>query len=148
MRKILTLAIATLVTTAALGAGEVYRWKDANGVWHFSDQPIPGAELVKGMPRASTGNSTPAAASAPASTAAAPPALPPVSPAVANQVRQEAATAKAEQCKKAEEAYQTMITKQRLYKEDASGNRTYLNEAEIDAARLEARSARDLACGA
>ena len=30
-----------------MAEGEVYRWKDVNGVWHYSDQPQPGAELVK-----------------------------------------------------------------------------------------------------
>ncbi|MFO7325791.1 MAG: DUF4124 domain-containing protein [Pseudomonadota bacterium] len=28
------------------GAAEVWRWKDANGVIHYSDQPRPGAERV------------------------------------------------------------------------------------------------------
>jgi hypothetical protein len=35
----------------------------------------------------------------------------------------------------------------RVYKTDEKGNRVFLNSAEIDAARLEARSNRDLACG-
>jgi hypothetical protein len=35
----------------------------------------------------------------------------------------------------------------RLYKEDDKGNRVFLSSAEIDAARLEARSTRDIACG-
>jgi hypothetical protein len=73
--------------------------------------------------------------------------VPPLSREVTQQVRQEAAAAKTEQCKKATEAYQSAITARRLYKEDAKGNRTFLNSAEIDAARLEARSTRDIACG-
>jgi hypothetical protein len=48
MRKIIFIAIAALfVAPAVMAEGEVYRWKDANGLWHYSDQPQPGAELVK-----------------------------------------------------------------------------------------------------
>ncbi len=32
-------------------AGEVYRWKDARGVWHFSDRPPPG-QRPRAAPRA------------------------------------------------------------------------------------------------
>jgi hypothetical protein len=34
------------VTSLASFATTVYRWTDANGVVHFSDQPVPGAEKV------------------------------------------------------------------------------------------------------
>ena len=34
-----------------------------------------------------------------------------------------------------------------MYKVDEQGNRVFLNDAEIDEARLNARSTRDLACG-
>ena len=147
MQKILILAAASLLSTVALAAGEVYRWKDSNGTWHYSDQPQPGAEMVRGARRAPTGTpgASPAPAAAPVPTGN--PALPPVSQQVASQVRQEAATIQADQCKKAEEAYQNSLNARRIFKDDGKGNRTYLNSAEIDAARLEARSARDLACG-
>lgn len=146
MRKIVSLAVAAfLFAPAVMAEGEVYRWKDANGVWHYSDQPQPGAELVKTTgSRSSSSNSTPtvqAPAAAPEN------GVPPLSREVTQQVRQEAAVAKNEQCKKATEAYQSAITARRLYKEDAKGNRTFLSSAEIDAARLEARSTRDIACG-
>ena len=145
MRKIVSLAIAAFFfAPAVMAEGEVYRWKDANGLWHYSDQPQPGAELVRTSGnRSSSSNSAPAAppASAPEN------GVPPLSREVTQQVRQEAAAAKTEQCKKATEAYQSAITARRLYKEDAKGNRTFLSSAEIDAARLEARSTRDIACG-
>ena len=57
------------------------------------------------------------------------------------------ATAKAQNCEKAKVAYDQSVQALRLYKTDDKGNRTYLTSAEIDAARLQARSARDLACG-
>jgi hypothetical protein len=136
------------VLSLLIGAGEVYRWKDGNGVWHYSDQPQPGAELVKSarLSSATPGGSTPPPPAPAARAEAPPPALPEVTPQVASQVRQEAATAKAEQCKKAETGYQQAVQARRMYKTDDKGNRVFLNEAELDAARLQARSARDLAC--
>jgi hypothetical protein len=148
MRKIFAIAVIALAGSTAFAAGDVYRWKDANGLWHYSDQPQPGAELVRGMraPSAATA-AAPAAAPTPS-----PPASPdsdtlPVSKEVAAQVRQETANAKAEQCKKNTEDYNKYVQARRIYKSDASGNKVYMTEAEMDAARLQARSARDLACG-
>ena len=147
MRKLVSIALAAfLVAPAVMAEGEVYRWKDANGVWHYSDQPQPGAELVKKLGTRSSSSNSPSTPP-PAPVAAPDNGIPPLSREVTQQVRQEAAKAKAEQCKKATEAYESAITARRLYKEDDKGNRTYLTDEQIDAARLEARSTRDIACG-
>jgi hypothetical protein len=149
MRKIISLALAAfIIAPAVMAEGEVYRWKDGNGVWHYSDQPQPGAELVKTPgTRSSSANTSSASTYAPTPAAAPDDGIPPLSREATQQVRQEAAKAKDEQCKKATEAYQSAITARRLYKEDDKGNRTFLSSAEIDAARLKARSTRDIACG-
>jgi hypothetical protein len=148
MRKVISLALAAFfIAPAVMAEGEVYRWKDGNSVWHYSDQPQPGAELVKRPgARSSSSNSPSAPAVAPP---AAPPddGIPPLSREATQQVHQEAAKAKDEQCKKATEAYQSTITARRLYKEDDKGNRTFLTSEQIDEARLKARSTRDIACG-
>jgi hypothetical protein len=44
MRPIATVLLLGLAVAA--GAAEVWRWKDADGVVHYSDQPRPGAERV------------------------------------------------------------------------------------------------------
>jgi len=149
MRKIISLALAALLLAPAVMAeGEVYRWKDGNGVWHYSDQPQPGAELVKKPgARSSSSNSSSTPTYAPPAAAEPDNGVPALSREVTQQVRLEAAKAKDEQCKKASEEYQKAITARRLYKEDAKGNRTFLSSDEIDAARLNARSTRDVACG-
>lgn len=149
MRKILCLTAALLVAGTAIAAGEVWRWKDANGTWHYSDQPQPGAELMRrssGRPSESAPVAAPAPTPPPQSSTASSP-LPPVSAEVAAQVRQEAASAKADQCKKAEETYQQVIKARVVTKTDAAGNKIALSNEEIDAARLQARSVRDTACG-
>jgi Domain of unknown function (DUF4124) len=147
MRKLVSIAVVALFAASAFAVGgDVYRWKDASGTWHYSDQPQPGAERVRTVKRPPGANtSAPAARST--ATAAAPPRSFPVSNEVANQVRQEAASAKADQCKKAEEIYQKTVQARKIYRTDEKGNRTFMNDAELDAARLEARSNRDLACG-
>jgi Domain of unknown function (DUF4124) len=62
------LLFATMVLGAlSAGASVIYKWKDANGVTHYSDQPSPGAEkmIVAGAPSIGTthpGSAAPRAA--------------------------------------------------------------------------------------
>lgn len=39
------LAVVAMVAVAA-HAAVIYKWKDAEGVWHYSDQPVEGAEKI------------------------------------------------------------------------------------------------------
>ncbi len=149
MRKIITFTVATLLMSSAFAAGEIYRWKGPDGTWHYSDQPRPGAEQVRGSQLA---RPNPPAAQPGQATNAQPPVQPaddalPVSPEVAAEVRAEAAAIKAEQCKRAEAQYQDAIQARRIYRTDEQGNRIYMSEAEADQARIQARANRDLACG-
>ena len=41
------LPLLLLLATFSLSAQEVYKWVDENGVTHYSDQPVPGAERVR-----------------------------------------------------------------------------------------------------
>jgi hypothetical protein len=143
MHKALTITAALLIAGSAFAAGEIWRWKDASGTWHYSDQPQPGAELVNrsGRPTTDKAAATPMPPPPPPLADGGPP---PVTDDVASQVRQDAATAKAEQCKKAKEAYDAAVRARRILKLDGV---TYMSDAEIDAERLRVRSVRDLACG-
>jgi hypothetical protein len=152
MRLTPALAVLCLVPLLAHATGEIYRWKDTNGVWHYSDQPQPGAELVKAVRKPAGSAASPATqASAPAASSAdssaGTPGSSPISEEIAQQVRSEAAAAKSEQCKKATEQYDKSIQARRMYRVDDKGNQVFLDSAEIDQARLNARSARDQACG-
>jgi hypothetical protein len=148
MRKPLAIAVITLLGSTAFAAGEVYRWKDASGVWNYSDQPHPGAEVIRRTTAASNASATPAAAAAPA--AAAPAATTtdplPVSKEIAQEVRQDAATAKAKRCEKAKADYEQMTQALRIKTKDDKGNEVFLDAAGMDKARLDARAIRDLAC--
>lgn len=145
MRKAITLTFALFIAGSSFAAGEIWRWKDAAGTWHYSDQPQPGAELVNRAGRPTTEQpAKPAPPLAPSPAELADGGPPPVSEDVAAQVRREAAAAKAEQCKTAEEAYQQVVRARRILKADGV---TYMSNAEIDAERLKVRSLRDQACG-
>lgn len=147
MRKTFALAALTLLASTAYAASDVYRWKDASGIWHYSDQPHPGAELVRGGRASSPAPAAPAQMPAPAS-APTPASEPlPVSKETAAEVRQDTAAAQAKQCEKSTKYYNDIIQARRVSKTDDKGNKTYMSNAEIDAARLQARAARDLACG-
>jgi hypothetical protein len=147
MRKLLILALVPLLTAGfAHAAGEVYRWKDPNGTWHYSDQPRPGAELIRGPQRSALNTTSPPPATTPAVPTDAATGAPVVSEEVAQQVRSEAAAVKSEQCKKSEAYYQQVLQARRVYKTDDKGQRVFMNDEEMDAARLQARSNRDLAC--
>lgn len=144
MRKPLAIAVLTLLGSTAFAAGEIYRWKDANGIWNYSDQHHPGAELVRGSRAPSTTPQTATTASpAPASPASAPL---PATKEVTDQVRQDTANAKAEQCKKLTADYDKYVQARRIYKTDSEGKQVFMTEAEMEAARVSTRTARDLAC--
>jgi hypothetical protein len=53
MRKVaflLLIGCATLAVAEMGMAAETWKWKDANGVVHYSDRPVPGAERVDVVP--------------------------------------------------------------------------------------------------
>ena len=63
----------SLLSSVAVAAGPVYKWVDAQGVTHYSDQPHPDAQTVE-VPPVQTYHSTPApnvSSSRPADTTAA-----------------------------------------------------------------------------
>lgn len=55
------LIASALLASFAAGAAVVYKWTDADGVVHFSDQPVPGAERIVTSGGASNGISAGAA---------------------------------------------------------------------------------------
>jgi hypothetical protein len=64
-----------LFAACAAGAAVVYKWTDAEGVVHFSDQAVPGAEKIVTASGASNGigGQTPTASPSPSAAARKPP---------------------------------------------------------------------------
>jgi hypothetical protein len=158
MRSYKSLNLVILVCAFGVGsvlsAGEIYRWKDPDGTWHYTDQPVPGAERISSIPkppsaRPAAETTAPARGSGgPVTPGSATPAgAPQVSRAVAAQVRAEVSAARSEQCNKARDAYTKAVQSRRIYRVGPQGERQYLSEVEADTARLAARAEMDSACG-
>jgi hypothetical protein len=62
------------------------------------------------------------------------------------QAAQLTATQKAEQCAKARQRYDSYINSQRLYEQQPDGQRRYLSDAELTAARTSAKASMDAMC--
>ncbi len=146
------LVLAVLAATCSQ-AGDVWRWKDAQGVVHYSDVPVQGAVRVK--QNVSSGSAV--AGQSQGMTASQSASVPtPQGIALAEEQRQQQAAGKAvlqditkkrsEQCKAASAQYEQLITSTRIYREE-KGERTYLSAKELDETRLRVRQERDAVCG-
>jgi hypothetical protein len=62
------------------------------------------------------------------------------------QATQLSATQKAEQCTKARQRYDTYMSSQRLYQQTPDGQRKYLSDDELTAARASAKASMDVMC--
>lgn len=145
---VMLLATSMAVLLGAVGtarADVVYEWTDAKGEVHYTDQWVPGAKVVRTD-----------AARRPAADAGAMQGIQSQSNAAehdvkdqqaAQAVQQDVAKARAARCAQDKEEYQKLIASRRIYTTDKSGQRTYLSDADADAARLQARQAMDADCG-
>jgi len=147
-----------VVITALIAAGlcsaaqaDVYRWVDDKGQPHYSDRWVPGSELVSSSrPHPMTPDSTPSPGQNKAVTAA----NPHTDDKAAAQKNAAAAKAdvakiREQQCKEAKERYQKAIDARRIYKAPKEGDtdRVYMNDAETDQYRAQARQDVTDACG-
>jgi hypothetical protein len=154
---------ATLGLTTAHADSTVYKWVDESGAVHYTDRPPPPGGKLLGVENNMVshngaglvdGNTTAAPQSSPQNTAprsAAPAATRPVpaktaSPELKRQVEEDVAAAQADACQVAKERYDRYIHSRRLYREGMDKTQTFLSDAEIDAARLNARAEMEEAC--
>jgi hypothetical protein len=135
----LFLACLVMLAAGAASASDIYKWTDADGNVHFGDRPSGAAtEERLGLNSSPTNpdrvraivqarNS--ARAERNEQKAAAAGAEP-----TAEELRAEEAERK-EKCETYKERLQKFVTSRRLYREDESGERAYLDEEETLAAR-------------
>lgn len=148
---------ATLLLAAGayspLALANVYEWKMGQET-HFTDRPPPpGATLVSIRPSYGTvkkpqteDTNTDATRTAPAARPAADPSVASAPQTVRSQVQQDLANKRAEQCQQAGERYKKYIESRQLYREGANGERVYLSEQELEAARVNAKREVDAFC--
>jgi Domain of unknown function (DUF4124) len=146
-----TIAIAILVWLPLSGAlADVYRSVDAQGHVQYSDTPTPGAEVIRmNSAGRSPIRSVPVASTAKAST---------VDQsgdqihqqleqeAAARSVRNDVAQTRADQCKKATDAYNGSVQARRIYKTGPNGEHEFLTDDEADKQRLTFKMQMDSAC--
>jgi hypothetical protein len=129
----------------------VFKWVDAQGVTHYSDQP-PANSTAQEMTikyRKPDRSNLQARAKAPADGRATPTAdtAPPVDsddPAEAD--RQKVLAERQASCQQARDRVAKYSAAQRLYKPGPNGERVYLSDEELDAERSDAKRAVDEYC--
>lgn len=137
------LALGTLLGMPVAHGGTIYEWT-LNGQKYATDRPPPpGAKLIRVTQDRVT---TPAPAPAPRPTAAAGAAPPAELEATARQVAQDVAKVRNDRCAEARERYNNYLQAQRLFKPGPNNERQYLTDAELSAARVNAKREMDQAC--
>jgi hypothetical protein len=150
------LALAGVATIAT--AETVYKWIDAGGQVHYTDlPPRQGDARILGVYQQEAGtvedeadddslpeegdddsaNASPGQPSTPE---------PPPSDEARQAAANDAAKAKVEQCKAAQDRYESYVNSRRLFRETPDGKREYLTDKELTDARARARQAVDDYC--
>jgi hypothetical protein len=146
------LAISTLLCAGAISVAQadVFRWVDDHGGVHYSDQWVPGSEVIKSSPKPPGSGSSSASTRSSYGASKAPAAAPSQDNAT-KSVKEDLTKVRDKQCKDAKERYDKAIQARRIYKAPAAGDkaapketdrpddRQYLSEEEADAYRVKAR---------
>jgi hypothetical protein len=149
-----TLAISSLLFAGGVSVvhADVFRWVDEHGSVHYSDQWVPGSEVIKFTRPHPTNTSTPAPH--PQKIANDHPAASQSSKTTEKAVKQDVAKIREQQCKEAKERYDKSIEARRIYKmaggdkaKDGNEDRQYLSDDEADAYRVKARQDMEDTCG-
>jgi hypothetical protein len=155
------LAAILMAGIGAVAAAEtVYKWVDGSGQVHYTDLPprqgdakILGVyeqesgavnEEDTGDDYAEGGDESGSAPDASTETPRTP--EPPVSDSAMAAAEADAAKAKVEQCKAAQDRYQRYLDSRRLFRETPDGKRVYLTDKELTEARARAKQAVDDYC--
>jgi hypothetical protein len=145
MSRLVPITALMLAGALTVAHADVYRWVDAQGIPHYSDEWVPGSVVIK-----TTSHARPDSSPAPS------PSLSSQSGRIHEQlseednnraVQQDLAKAKAIQCEAAKTRYTKAIEARRIYKEEANGDHSYLSDQDADAYRQQARQAVQDACG-
>ena len=151
LRTLFILTAATAWLAAGPAAADVYKFKDDQGNVLYTDKPatLPAERLniqsqktdTVAVQIAPAGRAEAAAGRRQARTS-----RPPAAAKDQQQAAQTSATQKADQCAKARQRYDSYMNSQRLYEQGADGQRRYLTDAELTAARASAKASMDVMC--
>lgn len=139
MRKqtVITAIALTFVVSSGAFAKQIYKWTDEDGNVHYGDVPVGESSermAITSKPTDPARIQAQAQARADARAQAAEEAAnAPAGP--TPEELQAAADEKARKCSEYRADLQRMLTSRRLYREDEAGEREYLDEVEMQAAR-------------
>jgi Domain of unknown function (DUF4124) len=147
MLRIVSITAVILTAAVATARADVYRWVDEHGVPHYSDQWVPGSEIIKTgkIHPPGTENNSADQRGLSASNKRMDAQL--SEQANARAVQQDVAKSKESQCKAMTARYQKAVESRRIYKTDADGSKQYLDDPTADAYREQARKDVQEACG-
>ena len=160
-RRALALAAVVVLASLALpAAAAVYKWVDPQGRIHYSDRPPPPEGTLISVDMSSQHARSertsepsrppaqmPAAASAPSARFTGPAGNPEAAARAKQEVDSDVSNAQAQQCKQAQDRYQSYVHSRRLYKEGPNKERIYLSDQELETERLQAKHDLDELCG-
>jgi len=149
------LAISTLLCAGVVSVAyaDVFRWVDDHGGVHYSDQWVPGSEVIKSSSKSHPAGSDSPTPSAPKVSSAPSSATPDNA---AKAVKQDVAKVREQRCKDAKDRYDKAILARRIYKPGPDSDnskdpdhedRQYLSDADADAYRVKVRQDVQEFCG-
>jgi hypothetical protein len=149
MLRFISIAALIVAGAVATAQADVYRWVDEHGQPHYSDQWVPGSEIIK------TGKGHPPGSEA-AALNAEQKSLSASNQRVDTQLsedanakatQQDVAKNREQQCKAMKARYISAVQSRHIYKTAADGTREFLPDPDADAYRAQARKDVMDACG-
>lgn len=144
MLRLIAITALVLAGVSPLARADVFRWVDKDGVVHYSDEWVPGSELIRGVGKPRPESSTSAASSRAATGFSESSGGDQDN---ARAMQQDKAKVRDAQCKFAKDRYMRSIQSRRVYKEGKEGEREYMSDTDADSYREQARKDVQAACG-
>ena len=149
MLRRLSISALMLAGAFTLARADVYRWVDEHGQPHYSDQWMPGSEVIKTTKPMRAGMDTAARTADQRNLSASNNQIAAQQGAQDNAraVQQDVASRHAVLCKQSRDSYMRAVTSRRVYKEGPEGARDYLSDTDADAYREQLRKQVQDYCG-
>ena len=147
----ITIACAALMASGLAVAGEIYKWTDENGNVHYEDRPVGKTDMEHVDVRTRNTDNPVVQARLDADREARAASRQVASEAPPKMTREEMRgeqQARQEKCQQYRSQLESFLRSQRLYKEDDAGEREYLSEDAIMAARSRVEGQIQEYCGA
>ena len=147
----ISIACAALVASGLAVAGEIYKWTDDDGNVHYEDRPVGKTDMEHVDVLSRNTDNTVVQARLDADREARAASRQVASEAPPKMTREEIRgeqQARQEKCQQYRSQLESFLRSQRLYKEDNAGEREYLSEDEIMAARSRVEGQIQEYCGA